>query len=74
MKKEQNLNTAESQALNIPVVSTRLYTLEEVKIILRMQRDICAKVWEEMDVNSKLLKDYEKISRASEPIFDGNGC
>ena len=42
MKKEKNLNNRETQALNIPVVTNRTYSVDEVKILLEKQKQACA--------------------------------
>jgi hypothetical protein len=44
------------------------YTLEDVKILLEMQRKLCAEAWTTLSVRSHLLSDYEKISRAKSPL------
>ncbi len=41
-KKAENLQNAETQALNIPVVSKRIYSVDEVKILLEKQKQACA--------------------------------
>lgn len=42
MKKEQNFRKPQKQALNIPVVSKRIYSVDEVKILLEKQKQACA--------------------------------
>ena len=42
MKEAENLKTAETQALNIPVVTNRTFSANEVKILLEKQKQACA--------------------------------
>ena len=41
-KKAENLQNAETQALNIPVVTNRTFSVNEVKILLEKQKQACA--------------------------------
>ena len=40
--KTENLNNSETQLLNIPVVTNRTYSVDEVKILLEKQKQVCA--------------------------------
>ena len=42
MKKVENSKQAETQALNIPVVTNRNFSVDEVKILLEKQKQACA--------------------------------
>ena len=42
MKEVENLQNAETQALNIPVVTNRTFSVNEVKILLEKQKQACA--------------------------------
>ena len=41
-KKAENSKQAETQALNIPVVTNRTYSVDEVRILLENQKKACA--------------------------------
>ena len=41
-KKAENLQNEETQALNIPVVTNRTFSVNEVKILLEKQKQACA--------------------------------
>ena len=41
-KKAENSKQAATQALNIPVVTNRTYSVDEVKILLEKQKQACA--------------------------------
>ena len=42
MKEVENSQNAETQALNIPVVTNRTFSVNEVKILLEKQKQACA--------------------------------
>ena len=42
MKEVENSQTAETQVLNIPVVTNRTFSVNEVKILLEKQKQACA--------------------------------
>ena len=42
MKKVENSKQTETQALNIPVVTNRTFSVDEVKILLEKQKQACA--------------------------------
>lgn len=56
MKKEQNLDNAETQALNIPVVTNRTYSVDEVKILLEKQKQACANEFIHGEMSMELAK------------------
>ena len=42
MKEVENSQNTETQALNIPVVTNRTFSVNEVKILLEKQKQACA--------------------------------
>lgn len=41
-KKAENSKQAETQALNIPVVTNRTFSADDVKVLLEKQKQLCA--------------------------------
>ena len=56
MKEAENLNNAETQALNIPVVTNRTYSVDEVKILLEKQKQACANEFIHGEMSMELAK------------------
>ena len=55
-KKAENSKQAETQALNIPVVTNRTYSVDEVKILLEKQKQACANEFIHGEMNMDLAK------------------
>ena len=56
MKDERMLKQAETQALNIPVVTNRTYSVDEVKILLEKQKQACANEFIHREMSMELAK------------------
>jgi hypothetical protein len=52
----ENLNNKETQALNIPVVTNRTYSVDEVKILLEKQKQACANEFIYGEMSMELAK------------------
>ena len=55
-KKAENSKQAETQALNIPVVTNRTYSVDEVKILLEKQKQACANEFIHGEMSMELAK------------------
>jgi hypothetical protein len=55
-KKAENSKQAETQALNIPVVTNRTYSVNEVKILLEKQKQACANEFIHGEMSMELAK------------------
>ena len=55
-KKVENSKQAETQALNIPVVTNRTYSVDEVKILLEKQKQACANEFIHGEMSMELAK------------------
>jgi hypothetical protein len=55
-KKAESLKQAETQALNIPVVTNRTYSVDEVKILLEKQKQACANEFIHGEMSMELAK------------------
>jgi hypothetical protein len=55
-KKAKNSKQAETQALNIPVVTNRTYSVDEVKILLEKQKQACANEFIHGEMSMELAK------------------
>jgi len=56
MIKAENLQEPQKQALNIPVVSNRTYSVDEVKILLEKQKQACANEFIHGEMSMELAK------------------
>ena len=55
-KKAENLQNAETQALNIPVVTNRTFSVDEVRILLEKQKQACANEFIHAEMTMELAK------------------
>ena len=55
-KKAENLQNAETQALNIPIVTNRTFSVDEVRIFLEKQKQACANEFIHAEMTMELAK------------------